>query len=189
LQSAGFRWNSQGTLLDVHGASVEFSVLTSSSNAQRTKIATLLQDDLRELGMNVHVVPLDFRAMVDRLLNSHDYEAAIMGLGGGDADPNPEMNVWLSSGGTHLWHPNQSKPATEWEAELDRLMEEQMTTLEYAKRKGLFDRVQEIVAKNVPFICVVSPNILVGAKNRLGNFRPVIIEPYALWNIEELYIR
>ncbi|NDQ55590.1 MAG: ABC transporter substrate-binding protein [Acidipila sp.] len=189
LQSAGFKWNSDGALLDAHGSSVEFSVLTSSSNAQRTKIATLLQDDLRELGMNVHVVPLEFRAMVDRLLNTHDYEAAIMGLASGDADPNPEMNVWLSSGGTHLWHPNQTKPATTWEAEIDRLMEEQLTTLNYAKRKRMFDRVQEIVAENVPIICVVSPNILVGAGNRLGNVRPVIIDPYALWNIEELYIR
>jgi len=34
--------------------------------------------------------------MIDRVFQSFDYEAAIMGLGGGDADPNPEMNVWLS---------------------------------------------------------------------------------------------
>jgi len=41
--------------------------------------------------------------MIDRVFQSFDYEAAIMALGGGDADPNPEMNVWLSSGSTHLW--------------------------------------------------------------------------------------
>jgi peptide/nickel transport system substrate-binding protein len=189
LQSAGFSLKSDGTLVDVHGTPVEFSILTSSSNAQRSKMATLIQDDLSKLGMNVHVVSLEFRAMVDRLLNTYDYEAAVMGLVTGDADPTPEMNVWLSSGETHLWHPEQAKPATEWEAEIDRLMQQQMTTLDYSKRKHLYDRVQEIIAENVPVICLASPNILVGAKERVGNFRPAILDPYALWNIEQLYVR
>ncbi|MGC2419699.1 MAG: hypothetical protein WA434_18290, partial [Candidatus Acidiferrales bacterium] len=171
------------------GSPVEFSILTSSSNAQRVKIATLIQDDLSHLGMNVHVVSLEFHTMVDRLLNSHDYEAAIMGLASGDADPTAEMNVWMSNGDTHLWHPNESKPATPWEAEIDRLMQQQLVTLDYAKRKRLYDRVQEIIAGNLPVICLVSPNILVGASDRVGNFQPAILDPYTLWNIDELYVR
>jgi peptide/nickel transport system substrate-binding protein len=188
LQSAGFSFKDDGSLVDPHGMPVEFSILSSSSNAQRSKIATLVQDDLGKLGMNVHVVSLEFRAMVDRLLNTYDYEAAVMGLVSGDADPTPEMNVWLSSGETHLWHPEQAKPATTWEAEIDRLMQQQMVTLDYAKRKHLYDRVQEIIAENVPVICLASPNILVAARDRVGNFRPAILDPYALWNIEQLYL-
>ena len=189
LQSAGFSWNSDGALLDPRGNRVEFSILTSSSNAQRTKIATIVQDDLSQLGMTVQVVPLEFHAMVDRLLNTHNYEAAVMGLVSGDADPTSEMNVWLSSGETHLWHPRQAKPATPWESEMDCLMEQQLVTLDYAQRKSLYDRVQEIVAEELPVICLVSPNILVGAANRVGNFRPAILVPYALWNIEQLYVQ
>lgn len=189
LKSAGFSWKADGSLVDPHGDHVEFSILTSSSNAQRTKIATIVQDDLSQLGMMVQVVPLDFHAMVDRLLNTHNYEAAVMGLVSGDADPTSEMNVWLSSGETHLWHPRQEKPATPWESEMDRLMQQQLVTLDYAKRKKLYDRVQEIVAEELPVICLVSPNILVGAANHVGNFRPAILVPYALWNIEELYVQ
>lgn len=189
LQSAGFSFKGDGALVDAHGTPVEFSILTSSSNAQRMKIATLIQDDLSKLGMNVHVVSLEFRAMVGRLLDSYDYEAAVMGLVSGDADPTPEMNVWLSSGETHLWHPEQAAPATPWEAEINNLMQKQMITLDYAKRKRMYDRVQEIVAENVPMICLASPNILVGARDRVGNFRPAILDPYTLWNIEQLYIR
>ena len=188
LQSAGFSWKN-GTLVDPHGAPVEFSILTSSSNAQRMKMATIIQDDLSQLGMTVQVVPLEFHAMVDRLQNSYNYEAVVMGLVSGDADPTSEMNVWLSSGETHLWHPNQDKPATPWESEMDQLMQEQLVTLDYAKRKRLYDRVQEIVSEDLPVICLVSPNILVGASNRVGNFRPGILVPYALWNVEQLYIQ
>jgi peptide/nickel transport system substrate-binding protein len=188
LQSAGYSWKN-GALVDPRGNAVEFSILTSASNAQRTKIATIIQDDLSQLGMTVQVVPLDFHAMVDRLQSSYNYEAAVMGLVSGDADPTSEMNVWLSNGETHLWHPNQAKPATPWESEMDGLMEKQLVTLDYAKRKQLYDRVQEIVAEELPVICLVSPNILVGAANRVGNFRPAILVPYALWNIDQLYVQ
>lgn len=188
LKSAGFSWKSDGTLVDSQSNPVGFSILTSSSNAERMKIATIVQDDLSRLGMNVHVVSLDFGAVVDRLLNSFDYEAAIMGLASGDTDPTAEMNVWVSTGGTHLWHLNETKPATPWEAEMDRLMNQQLITLNYETRKRLYDQVQQIVAQNLPVICLASPDILVGAKDRIGNFHPAILDPYALWNVEELYV-
>jgi peptide/nickel transport system substrate-binding protein len=110
-----------------------------------------------------------------------------MALGGGDADPNPEMNVWLSSGGTHLWHLGETKPATEWEAQIDQLMQKQMVQLNYKVRKQLYDQVQEIIAANVPYVFLATPNILVGAKRNLANFTPAILEPTTLWNVEQLY--
>jgi peptide/nickel transport system substrate-binding protein len=189
LKSAGFSWNAAGQLLDPAGKPVEFSIVTSSSNAQRMKMATLIQDDLSHLGMQVNVVPLDFRAMIDRVFQTFDYEAAIMGLGGGDPDPNPEMNVWLSNGATHIWHLNETKPATDWEREIDQLMQQQMVTLNYQKRKQLYDRVQELVAKNLPFIFLATPDVLVGARNDVGNFHPAVLDDYTLWNADQLYLK
>jgi len=189
LKSAGFSWKADGSLADSRGSPVEFSILTSSSNAQRTKMATMIQHDLAQLGMKVHVVALEFGAVVNRLMKTHDYEACIMGLASGDADPTPEMNVWLSSGDTHLWHPKESQPATPWEAEIDGLMQRQLITLDYAKRKRLYDQVQEIIAQNVPIICLASPNVLVAAKNRVANFQPAILDSYTLWNVEQLYLQ
>jgi peptide/nickel transport system substrate-binding protein len=153
------------------------------------KMATLLQDDLSHLGMQVHIVPLEFRALVDRVFQSFDYEAAIMGLGGGDADPNPELNVWTSQGTSHLWHLNEAQPATAWEREIDGLMQQQMVTLDYARRKQLYDRVQQLIAEQLPFIFLATPNVLAAADARVANFHPAILDPYTLWNADELYIR
>jgi peptide/nickel transport system substrate-binding protein len=189
LKSAGYSWSNAGQLLDPSGMVVEFSIVTSSSNTQRMKIATLLQDDLAHLGMQVHVVPLDFRAMIDRVFQSFDYEAAIMGLGGGDADPNPELNVWLSSGSSHLWNLGETTPATTWEREIDGLMQQQMITLDYQKRKRLYDRVQQVIAENLPFIFLATPNILVSAGPQVGNFHPAVLDHYTLWNADQLYVR
>jgi peptide/nickel transport system substrate-binding protein len=187
LKAAGFSWRPDGQLLDHLGQPVEFSIVTSSSSTQRTKMATLIQDDLSKLGMNVHVVPLEFRALIDRVFQSYDYEASIMGLGGGDADPTTEMNVWLSSGGTHLWHLGEPKPATDWEAQIDQFMQQQMVQLKYKDRKHLYDAAQEIISANVPFVFLATPDILVGVKKSLANFKPAILEPTTLWNVEQLY--
>ncbi len=189
LRSAGFSRRSDGMLVDAHGNPVEFSILASPSNAQRTKIATIIQDDLKQLGMHVQVVPLEFQSIMARVFTSYDYEASILGLVSGDADPNPEINVWTSGGGTHLWAQSEITPVAPWQAELDTLMQQQTIVLDYKKRKQMYDRVQEIIATYDPVICMVSPNILVGAKNSLGGVKPSVMRNYLLWNAEQLFWR
>jgi peptide/nickel transport system substrate-binding protein len=187
LQSLGFRWNTDGTLVDSSGTKVEFTIITPSNNAQRSQIGTIIQQDLQELGMRVQLIPLEFRTLVDRVTSSHDYDAAIMGLGSGDTDPTAEMSVLMSSGTTHLWNLSEKQPLKPWQEEIDDLMRRQASDLDYRKRKQLYDRVQQIVAEQLPMICIVSPNVLVGAKNRIGNFRPAVLEHYTLHNVDELF--
>jgi peptide/nickel transport system substrate-binding protein len=188
LARAGFR-TAGGTLMDAAGQRVEFSILVNASNPILQEAATIVQDDLRQIGIRVHVAPLEFRAMVDRVLNTREYEAALFALGGGDADPNAELNVWLSSGPQHLWHVSAERPATAWEAEVDTLMRAQVGMLDRAERKRAYDRVQAIVAEQLPFICLVSPNVLVGSRADLANLRPVVMDHQLLWNVEELFWR
>jgi peptide/nickel transport system substrate-binding protein len=187
LKAAGFSWKADNTLIDSTGQPVEFTILVGSSNTQRGQIATLVQDDLKAIGISAHVVPMEIRSATDRVLNTHDYDAIVMGLVSGDADPTPDMNVLVSGGQTHLWHLGEKAPATPWEAELDQLMQKQLVTLNYQQRKKIYDRVQEILAQELPMIYLASPNILVGAQENLGNFHPAIIEQYTFWNAEELF--
>ena len=174
LRTAGFTWNGSGALVDAAGNTVEFSILTSASNAQRAKMATIIQDDLSQLGMNVHVVTLDFGTVVDRLMKSYDYEAAVMGLASGDADPTPEMNVWLSSGSTHLWHLNEAKPATPWEAEIDALLDQGARELDVEKRRGYYWRIQEILHEQLPMLLTVRQTQFIAYKTILENYRPTV---------------
>lgn len=187
LAEAGFVRREDGELHDAAGRPVTFTVATNASSAERVQMATLLQEDLREIGITLRIVPLEFRALLDRIFESKDYDAVILGLGGGDVDPNSAMNVWLSSGSSHLFRLGEETPATPWEAEIDELLRRQLVTLDRAERGRLFDRVQEIIVEQQPFVYLVSPNVLVGAHSRLGNFRPVPLDHPTLWNVEELY--
>jgi peptide/nickel transport system substrate-binding protein len=189
LRSAGFARRPDGVLVDASGLPVEFTVLSNPSNAQRSKIATIVQDDLAQLGMKVRVVPLEFQAIMTRVFDSLDYEASILGLVSGDADPNPEINVWTSTGGTHLWAQREIKPLTAWQAEVDMLMQRQTTILNYKQRKQAYDRVQELIATYDPVICLVSPNVLVGAKISLAGVKPSVMRNYLLWDADQLFWR
>jgi hypothetical protein len=55
--------------------------------------------------------------------------------------------------------------------------------------KQSYGRVQDLVAANLPLIFLAAPHILAGAREHRGNFKPAILNPYTLWNAEELFLR
>jgi peptide/nickel transport system substrate-binding protein len=105
-----------------------------------------------------------------------------------DLDPNAQLNIWLSSSAMHQWNPNQVRPATPWEAEIDRLTQQQSSTLDENRRKKLFDRVQQIVWDEAPLLYLVNPNALVAAARSLHNAESTVLRPNLLWNAERLWI-
>jgi peptide/nickel transport system substrate-binding protein len=104
-----------------------------------------------------------------------------------DLDPNAQMNVWLSSASNHQWNPNQKSPATTWEAEIDRLMQAQASTIDPKRRKQSFDRVQEIAAEQAPFLYLVNRDSLSVVSPALRNVRVAVLRPQTYWNVEQLY--
>ncbi len=187
LKKSNFSWDRDGSLVDADGREVEFTIAVSSGNAQRLKIGTIIQEDIGSLGIGVEVVSMELRSVIGRVTRSLDYEACILSLRGGDVDPNGQANVLLSTGQLHLWNLNQIEPATDWEAEIDRLMKQQLLELDYSLRKQHYDRVQSIIAEQLPFIFLVGPHVLVGAKQGLGNFQPTVLDHSTLWNVESLF--
>ncbi|MFZ0591090.1 MAG: ABC transporter substrate-binding protein [Bryobacteraceae bacterium] len=189
LRQAGFSWRADQTLIDSRGNAVRFSIMHNSAKPEQAQMAVIIQQDLKELGIDVTLVPQEFRTLVDRIFTTYKYEAVIMALADGDSDPNSEMNVLSSNGNAHVWSLRTTEPPPPWQQEIDRLMQEQLTVLDYPRRKRLFDQVEELVWKNAPVVFLVSPHILVGAKDRIGNFHPAVLGNYTLWNAEELFIR
>jgi peptide/nickel transport system substrate-binding protein len=185
LQEDGFRLQS-GTLRDRDGHPVEFSVVTNSGNKARERMATMIQEDLSKLGMKVNIVTLDFPSLIERIAKNYNYEAALLGLVNTELDPNSVMTVWLSSAENHQWNPGQKTPETPWEAEIDKLMHQQASTIDSNKRKAAFDRVQEIVVEQQPFIYLVNKNALSAVSAGLNGATPVVLRPQTYWNAERL---
>ena len=187
LQADGFHLQN-GALFDKGGHAVEFSIVTSAGSKPRERMAVMVQEDLGKLGIKVNVVTLDFPSLIERISQKFNYEAAMLGFRNVDLDPNGQMNIWLSSAEDHAWNPQQKSPETAWEAEIDRLMRAQASTADPKKRKESFDRVQEIVAEQTPFIYLVNQNALSAVSSAVAGANPGILSPQTFWNAERLIL-
>ena len=187
LEREGFR-REAGMLRDREGNPVEFSLITNSGNKPRERMAAMIQQDLSQLGIRLNIVTLDFSSLIDRITQTFDYEACLLGLVNVDLDPNAQMNIWLSSASNHQWNPSQKTPETNWEAEIDRLMRAQASETDAIKRKSYFDRVQEIVWEEEPFLYLINKNALSATSPNLRNVTPVVLRPQVCWNVERLSI-
>ncbi|HEU4416995.1 MAG TPA: ABC transporter substrate-binding protein, partial [Candidatus Angelobacter sp.] len=180
LQQDGFRLDGE-TLRDKNGNAVEFSIATNAGNRTRESMATMIQQDLKKIGIKVNVVTLDFNSLLERMTQSYNYEACLLGFQNVELDPNSQMAVWLSSADNHQWNPRQKTPATAWEAEIDKLMKAQAASGDEHKRKQYWDRVQQIVWEQEPFIYLINKDALVAISPAVKNSEPSVFRPQAFW--------
>src|SRR3954469_17744535 len=188
LQADGLRLEN-GVLKDKDGNEVVFSILTNAGNKYRERLAAMIQEDLQKIGIHVNVVTLDFPSLIERMTQTFDYEAVLLGLTNVGLDPNEQMNVWLSSSENHQWNPAEKTPETAWEAEIDKLMRAQASAADPKKRKESFDRVQEIAVEQAPFIYQVNRNALSAVAANVQGASPVILVPQTYWNVERLSVK
>lgn len=186
LTEAGFRWEQENALVDAQGRPVKFTLLTNAGNVLRQKMSALLQADLAKLGIEVTLAALESRAVLSTINETLNYEACLLAVVSGDADPNAHLNILSSQGAAHWWHPKQSKPVTAWEQRLDELMKAQAVALDTAARKRLFDEAQMILAEQQPFIFLATRHLIVAAKSDVANLKPALLADFVLWNCEEL---
>ena len=175
-----------GQLKDPLGNSVEFSLMTNSSSGLRVEMATVFKENMAALGIDVELQFLDFNTIINKTSDSFDYEACMLGLGGGAPDPYAGKDILMSGGRLHQWYPQQVEPATEWEARIDALMLEIGRHTDVEVRKKYFFEVQEILAEQQPLIFLVSPKDFVGYRNRWQNVDPTPLGGVT-WNQESLW--
>ena len=184
LAEAGFKKGADGVMRDAGGTAVEFVLATNSENADRVAISNLVRQDLGKLGIKVTLAPESFNSLLGRY-TSFNWETIIIGFTGG-IDPHTSQTIWKSSGSLHDWLPNQAKPATPWEAEIDRMFDQAATTLDQNRRRQYYNRFQEIVAEQQPFVFFVNVQLQVAVRNTLANVSPSAFGG-PTWDIDRIF--
>ena len=182
----GLGWtdtDGDGVREDSDGNAIEFTLVTNEGNSVREAATRIIRDGMEAIGLGVELLVIDFGELVGQLSSTYDWEAVVIGLTG-DSDPYGGIETWHSTGSLHLWHPNQTEPATDWEAEIDELYVLGSQELDHARRVEHYRRAQEIVAENVPLVYTTLAERLSATRNVFGNSTPTL---YALWDIRYLY--
>jgi peptide/nickel transport system substrate-binding protein len=184
LEAAGYHMARDGVRVDPHGNPLVFNLMTNTGVPVRDQMCAMFKQDLATLGIKVNYRPLEFTTMVEKLDSNFDWDCVLIGFGGGGAEPNNGANVLRSSGQLHIWYPGQKTPATPWEAEIDKLLEQGTAEMDVQKRVPYYWRIQEILHDELPVMETVRQLRYVAYRNTLKNFRPTVWGVYRREYIE-----
>lgn len=182
LEEAGFKKNEKGQLQDPKGNLVEFNLVTNSGNMTRDAACSMIRADWEKLGMKINYKPIQFNTMVQKIDETLDWEAMMIGLTGSSVEPHGGINTWRLAGRMHMFNmgnPEQNKAwkgretsYEQWEKDVLDLWEKGSQEFDIEKRKELYGKAQQIVSDNVPFLYTVNKFALVANRNTIGNAFP-----------------
>jgi peptide/nickel transport system substrate-binding protein len=166
LAGIGIKRDRRGIMRDAQNRPIEFDLSIRSENAIVNDIASIVRDELSKMGIKINIRILDFQKQVEELFTNFTWDSMIMGLSGANVFPSQGSNVWPSSGNLHLWHPNQTEPATEWEARIDYLYNEGCYTIDREKAQVIWDEFQTILLEQCPMIHLMRSRSFWALSNR-----------------------
>jgi peptide/nickel transport system substrate-binding protein len=180
--------NNDGKLEDSQGNAIKFTINTNSNRQFRINMGTLIKDNLAKIGMDVSLQPIDPGSLSEKVQNSRDFDAIILGWQS-QVPPDPIIgkNVLLPSGNTYYAFPGQTEPSNDWERRLQELITLNSKQINLADRQKSYAEAMKIWSDYLPEIELASPKYFVAAKNQFGNFKPSPLANFVFWNIDELY--
>lgn len=178
LDEMGLRMGADGVRHLPSGQPLEFTLTYATDSAVYPPLATIIQNDLKQIGVRMNLQGVLFRTIVSTGL-AGTYEALLLAFGD---QPDPELRkpIWQPGGALYYWH-RATQPATPggqptftamqpWERELYDIWETAGTTVSRPQRKALYDRAQTLFAQNVLVIMIAKPTAVAAISNRYGNY-------------------
>jgi peptide/nickel transport system substrate-binding protein len=196
LTAAGYRYDENNRLQDAQGNPVRFTLLTNAgSNPVRGAVGAQIKNDLDKIGITVDFVGIDFNILVDKLDNSRQWDAIVLGFTGG-IEPNSSFNLWATQGDSHLFNqgpkPGQTAipgwEVADWEKKIETIMIRGAKEVDDRKRKEIYAEYQQLVQEQLPLIHLVIPLSLTAVRDRIENLKYSALGG-ALWNLDELKLK
>lgn len=165
LAEAGWADTDGDGLLDKDGKPFYFTILTNQGNSQRVKCGVIIQERLRDIGIKVDIRVVEWAAYIHEFIHKGRFDATILAF---NILQDPDIStVWHSSS----MIPNGLNLISYKNEELDALLDEGQHCLERAKRKKIYDRVQEILFHDQPFSFLYVPYALPIVNGKIRNVK------------------
>lgn len=165
LADAGFQDADQDGVLERDGAPLRVSFLVPPSSVRLGKIAPLLQDELRKVGVRLEVEKVE-PAVLSKRVRERDFGAV--------------SRVWTEFDAEHdlhfLLHSSQADAGANVvgyrSAEADRLLDAIRGELDTAKRRALERALHRLVYEDQPYLLMTTRQTLDLARRRVHGLRP-----------------
>ena len=165
LAEAGWTPGKDG-ILEKDGLPFEFTILVNQGNNERIKVAVILQQMFRAVGVKVAIRTVEWAAFLKEFVDTRKFDALILAWNILD-DPDI-FDVWHSSaiagrGLNFVGFRNE---------EVDRLLEKGRASADREERKAIYDRFQEILHEEQPYLFLYVPYSLPMVQARFQGIQP-----------------
>ncbi|MBI3626315.1 MAG: peptide-binding protein [Candidatus Rokubacteria bacterium] len=166
LAEAGWKDTNGDGVVSKDGQPFAFTILTNQGNEERKKVAEIIQQRLRAIGVAVEIRTLEWASFIKEFIRKRRFEAIILGWGIG-LDPD-QYEIWHSSktGPDELNHISYANP------EVDRLLELGRASCRREERKTYYDRLQAVLAEDQPIIFLYFRDALPVVASRVRGIEP-----------------
>jgi len=166
LAEAGWRDHDGDGILDKDGHPFRFTILTNNGNKQRADAATIMQQRLKRVGIDIKVRLVEWSAFIENFINKRNFDAVILGW---SLSPDPDQfSIWHSS----QTGARQFNFLSYRNVVVDEALEQARRTFDRAERKRLYDRMQHEIYKDVPMVFLYTPYSLPVMHKRIYGIKP-----------------
>jgi peptide/nickel transport system substrate-binding protein len=165
--------------IDGERVPLRFEIISNSGNDIRKAIGLTVIDEMKRAGVDATFREIDWSIMLGKI-KKFDYDAVILGWAMSVTSPDL-YQVWHSSqavegGSNHVFYKNP---------EIDALLEAYRVEFDPAKRKEMYDRVQEILYEDQPYTFLFMGNAISAWDRR---FRGVTWYPSGQTDMSEWWV-
>ena len=134
-----------------HEDGFEINIWYNDGNSVRGLIAQLVQSNLADIGITVHVSSIEWGAYLEAT-SAGEHDMFVLGWTGGTGDPDiqvqPLFHTDVIGGGNRFWYSN---------TEIDNLIEQGRTETDFAARAEIYRQITEILIYDAPAIFLFHP--------------------------------
>lgn len=152
-------------VLSKDGQAIKLSLKYSTGNKPREQSAALIQQNLKDIGIDVNIESMEY-ATLSQQLDQKSYELFLLGWTN-DIDPDVKSS-WYSSPGSII-----GKFEDFTDANLDKFIDAGRSDFDQNKRKAAYKELAKEFNDAVPAVLLYSPNDGYAYNPKLKNYKPV----------------
>ena len=146
LAEAGWTKKEGQKFVSKNNKPLSFTILTNNGNKKRADTATIIQQRLKQIGIQVNIRLVEWSAFIENFINKRDSDAVILGW---SLSPDPDQfNIWHSSqtGERQFNFLSYANP------KVDQALEQARLTFDLDKQKQWYDTMQQEIHQDVPVV-------------------------------------
>ena len=170
---AGIGWkdtNNDG-YLEKNGRKFEFTIMTNQGNKERELAATIIQEQLKKIGVKVNVRILEWSTLIHQYIDKKNFDAVLLGW---NMTPDPDCY--------DIWNSEKTKEGeynfiSYKNPEVDILLTLGRKTFDLEERKKTYYKIHALIAEDQPYAFLYVRDSLVALDKR---FQGVKVEPIGI---------